>query len=178
MHSTRLCRPLPIWVPRTLAAGAIGLAICFAVSAKTPSARATLVGSWRLTTYVDTPDGGDPVYAFGRNPIGLFIFTGDDHVSISIMRNPPDVSSPTSDVDPDACLPGWYCAYFGTYTVDFAKGEWITHVVGGNIPAYLNTDQRRTFTLSGEQLTIKESYLEGDRHVSGLRVLVRESGPR
>src|SRR5947208_8495028 len=29
---------------------------------------------------------------------------------------------------------GWYCSYFGTYTVDYKRGIWITHVVGGNIP--------------------------------------------
>lgn len=139
-----------------------------------PPERATLVGSWRLTTYMDTPEGGEPVYAYGRNPIGLFIFTADGHVSINIMRNPPDVNAPTTDPDPDACSPVWYCAYFGTYSVDLAKGEWITHVVGGNIPAYLNTDQRRTFTLHGDQLTIHESYLEGGKRVYAVRVLVRE----
>jgi len=47
---------------------------------------------------------------------------------------------------PDACIPGWYCAYFGTYTVDTKTGVWVTHVLSANAPRYLNTDQPRHFT--------------------------------
>jgi hypothetical protein len=68
-----------------------------------------------LVKYVDTPDDGEPIFAFGRHPVGFFIFTAGGHVAFSIMRNPPDIAKPTSDPDPDACIPGWYCAYFGTY---------------------------------------------------------------
>jgi hypothetical protein len=132
-----------------------------------------LVGSWQLLSYVDAPEGAEPIRAFGNKPIGLFIFTADGHVSINIMRNPPDVASPTADPDPDACLPGWYCSYFGTYTVDTVKGAWTTHVLGGNIPAYIGTDQSRTFTISDDRLVIAESYMQGDRRVHAERILVR-----
>jgi hypothetical protein len=43
-------------------------------------------------------------------------------------------------------------AYFGTYTVDYERSTWITHVLGTNIPAYLNADQPRTFKLKGDTL--------------------------
>jgi hypothetical protein len=94
------------------------------------------------------------------------------------MRNPPDVTAATTDPDPDACIPGWYCSYFGTYTVDAKKGVWITHVIGGNIPTYLGTDQPRSFTLSGDKLVIWESYQKGDKRVEAERVLIRERGSR
>ena len=98
-----------------------------AVSAKNP-----LVGTWQLEQYVDTPEGGAPVYAFGNRPVGLFVFTADGHVSISLMRNPPAVGTESSDPDPDACIPAWYCSYFGTYRYDPAGPSWTTHVTGGN----------------------------------------------
>jgi Lipocalin-like domain len=136
----------------------------------------SLVGTWHLVRYLDTPEGGPPVYAFGNPPAGLFIFTADGHVSISIMRNPPDIDALSTDPDPEACIPGWYCAYFGTYTVNYERGIWVTHVLGGNIPAYLGTDQSRTFRLEGDTLTILESYTAGGQHFRAERVLRRDTG--
>ena len=135
--------------------------------------RNPLVGTWHLVRYVDTPEGGAPIQAYGTEPIGLFIFTSDGHVSISIMRNPPDITAATTDPDPEACIPGWDCAYFGTYTVNYERGIWVTHVLGGNIPAYLGTDQPRTFTINGNTLTVSETHMEGDKQVRAERVLRR-----
>ena len=134
-----------------------------------------LVGTWHLVRYVDTPEGGTPVQPFGNSPAGLFVFTADGNVSISIMRNPPEITAATTDPDPDACIPGWYCSYFGTYTVDYKRGIWITHVVGGNIPAYLGTDQPRSFTIAHDTLTIAETYMQGAQRVRAERVLVRSA---
>ena len=122
------------------------------------STKNALVGTWQLEEYVDAPDGGTPVYAFGNPPIGLFVFTVDGHVSISLMRNPPAVGTATSDPDPDACIPTWYCSYFGTYRYDPHGPSWTTHVLGGNIPNYLGTEQHRTFEIKGDLLTISETY--------------------
>lgn len=159
----------------TVALCAVGLA----ASASAPEpAGSSLVGTWRLVSYVDTPDGSAPILAFGLEPRGLFIFTADGHVSISIMRNPPDITAVTTDPDPEACIPGWYCSYFGTYSVDVKKGVWITHVMGGNIPAYLGIDQPRSFSIHGDRLVISESYQQGDRRVRAERVLIREPGSR
>jgi Lipocalin-like domain len=137
-----------------------------------------LIGTWRLVRYVDTPEGEAPIQAYGAAPVGLFIFTADGHVSINIMRNPPAVGIATTDPDPDACIPGWYCSYFGTYVVDRDKSVWVTHVLGGNIPAYLGTDQMRSFTIHGDRLVISETYLENSKRVRGERELVREAPGR
>ena len=130
-----------------------------------------LVGAWTLQRYVDTPDGGAPIYAFGVRPVGLFVFTADGHVSISLMRNPPAVGAPTSDPDPDACVPSWYCSYFGTYTYDPSGPSWTTLVIGANIPSYLGTNQRRSFTIKGSLLTISETYAAGGKTFRAQRVL-------
>jgi hypothetical protein len=133
-----------------------------------------LVGAWRLVSYVDTPEGAAPIYAFGKEPIGLWIFTADGHFSISIMRNPPDINTSTTDPDPDACIPGWYCTYFGTYTVSGRGGLWVAHVIGSNIPTFIGTDQTRAFSIRGNKLVVSEQYLEGGKRVHTQRVLVRE----
>jgi hypothetical protein len=136
-----------------------------------------LIGAWVLVKYVDTPENGEPIFAFGKEPVGHFIFTAGEHVAFSIMRNPPDIENPTSDPDPDACIPGWYCAYFGTYTVDIKHGVWVTHVQGANIPGFLNTDQPRHFTINGNTLVVSETYLNGGTRMKAERVFVREAAP-
>ena len=134
-----------------------------------------LIGTWLLVRYVDTPDNGEPILAFGTKPIGHFIFTPGGHVAFSIMRNPPDADSPTSDPDPDACIPVWYCAYFGTYTVDTKRGVWITHVLSANIPGFLNTEQPRHFKVDGNRLVVSDDYVNGSVHIKTERIFVRET---
>lgn len=140
-----------------------------AATAKNP-----LVGAWELEEYVDVPEGGAPVYAFGNPPTGLFVFTADGHASISLMRNPPAVGTESSDLDPDACMPVWYCSYFGTYRYNSAGPSWTTHVTGGNIPNYLGTVQQRTFKIKGDLLTVSEIYHSADgKRVQAKRVMRR-----
>lgn len=132
-----------------------------------------LVGTWQFEQYVDAPEGGAPVYAFGNPPIGPFVFTADGHVSISLMRNPPSVGTKSSDPDPDACIPAWYCSYFGTYRYDPKGSRWITHVTGANIPNYLNTDLPRSFAIKGDMLIISETYSADGKTFRAKRVLLR-----
>ena len=139
MSTSRIHQPTPprrfsLQLRAAVAVCAVGLVVSASAAEHIGS---SLVGTWRLVSYVDTPDGAAPIFAFGAEPRGLFIFTMDGHVSISIMRNPPDTNVATTDPDPEACIPGWYCSYFGTYTVDEKKGVWVTRVLGANIPAYL-----------------------------------------
>ena len=133
-----------------------------------------LVGSWRLERYVDTPEGAAPFFAFGENPVGLFVFTADGYASFHLMRNPSAAEPAGSDPDPNACVPIWYCSYFGTYTYDAAGESWITHVLGGNVPSYIGTDQPRSFRIDGDRLIISYGYEADGRTVRGERVLIRQ----
>lgn len=144
--------------------------------AKAPAAAKSaenLVGVWQLMRYVDTPDGAPAIYAFGEKPVGQFVFTKEGQFSINIMRNPPAPATASVDIDPDACIPVWYCSYFGTYKLADNGRQWVAHVDGGNIPSYINTSQTRSFEMSGQRMIIRESYEEGGRTVRAERVLER-----
>ncbi len=154
---------------------ALALAAC---AQSEPPSPPPLVGAWRLVEYVDTPEGGAPVRAFGEQPGGMFVFSADGHASISIMRNPPQPDAAITDPDPDACVPEWYCSYFGTYTIDAANSAWTVRVEGGNIPSFIGTDQTRSFTIEGDRLTLSGEYDEGGRNVRFERVLVRATATR
>jgi len=147
------------------------LAGCNASSSPVPGQPDPLVGAWELVSYTDTPDGGAPVSYFGERPIGLLVFTAGGHVSISLMHNPPGKADASADADPDACVPDWYCSYFGTYSYDPSGPSWTTHVTGGNIPNYLGTDQQRHFEMHGNELTISETFTAEGRTWRGKRVL-------
>jgi hypothetical protein len=151
------------------------LATSSAAAAAQP-AENPLVGAWTLEKYVDTPEGGEPVFVFGEQPSGLFVFTADGHVSISLMRNPPE-AAPGLDPDPDGCVPDWFCAYYGTYDYDPAESAWTTHVAGANIPNYIGTDQRRRFRIEGDRLIISETFQLQGRTVQAERVLRRLGVP-
>lgn len=149
------------------------LALAASQPAPPPVQSNPLLGTWKLEQYVDVPEGGVPVHAFGNPPVGLFVFTADGHASISLMRNPPAIDVPSDDPDPDACIPAWYCSYFGTYRYDRSGPSWTVHVTGGNIPNYLGTDQRRSFRIEGDVLTISETYSADGKTIHAKRVLRR-----
>ncbi len=136
--------------------------------------RTSIVGTWRLVTYTDTPEGSTAIQAFGAEPIGYFVFTVDGHAYVNFMRNPPDIAAPSADPDPDACIPVWYCSYFGTYSVDLKNSDYLIHVLGSNVPTFIGTDQKRHFSLHGDELVIAEVYQEGKQLVHTYRKLVRE----
>ncbi|MES2899740.1 MAG: lipocalin-like domain-containing protein [Pseudomonadota bacterium] len=134
-----------------------------------------LVGSWRLVSYTDTPKGGKALKAFGESPIGQFVFTDDGHISVHLMHNPPAPKNADVDPDPDACVPAWYCAYFGTYAYNAGDSTWTTRVVGGNIVTYIGTDQKRKFTIKDGRLIISETYTVDGVSYFGERILVRST---
>src|SRR5580658_1812581 len=125
------------------------LALCGVVTlcAAAGDTASLLVGTWKLVRFVDTPEGGEPIYEHGLHPVGQFIYTADGHVSVHIMHDP-------SDPNPQPQVPGLepsrrYVAYFGTYTVSTEEGVVIHHITGSNRPSEINTDQRRPFRLQG-----------------------------
>ena len=151
--------------------------LCLAASAgaqdKVDDPTNPLVGAWALERYVDTPEGGAPILAFGENPRGMFIFTADGQVSISLMRDPAGGAPADADLDPDGCTPDWYCSYFGTYSYDPTGPSWTTLVTGGNVANYIGTEQRRSFTIDGDRLIISEAYSSRGTQFRAERVLRR-----
>ena len=118
-----------------------------------------LVGTWRFIEITDTDSTGTPIQYYGDKPCGYILYTATGQVSVHIAR------CPTSDTSPPE-LAATYNGYFGTYTVNEARGL-VTHQVdGGSAPEYIGTIQQRPFKVTGDTLTL------GDGR-SWKRVLVR-----
>lgn len=59
-----------------------------------------------------------------------------------------------NDPPPPSTTADGYLAYFGTYTVDDARGEFTSVVVASLNPKLIGTRQTRAFKISGRTMTV------------------------
>jgi len=159
----------------------VGLAIVSMLAwlgpAQSLSPPGPIVGSWRLVRYEDRPGSGPAAFPFGKNPKGLLIYGPAGEMSIQIMKQPhPKVASGDEEkVTPleKQSLFDAYMAYFGTYSVEAARGVVIHHVEGDLWSVFDGKDEERPFELSGDRLTIKTRWQSGGRDWTGIREFER-----
>jgi hypothetical protein len=98
----------------------------------------------------------------------LLIYDATRHMSIQVMKVPhPKVASGDDEkVTPEetAALFDAYTAYFGTYTVDAARGVVIHHVEGDLADVFIGRDEEWPYELAGDRLLLKPRWeSEGKR---------------
>lgn len=138
---------------------------------------APLVGTWRLVSYEDKPPSGAAVFPYGPEPKGLLMYDDSGHMSIQLMKRPhPGVASgDDSRVTPEEkqALYDAYVAYFGTYTVDAARGVVIHHVEADLADVFIGNDEERPFVLRGDKLVISPRWKQDGGEWHGTRVFER-----
>lgn len=123
-----------------------------------------LTGTWRLVEFWDRDSLPAPKrYLYGERPTGYFVYDPSGHVSIQIQQGPTplvigeargeDWFREASLEELRAMVAG-YRAYFGTYTVDTARGVVVHQVEGDSRALYTGTPQHRRFRLDGDSLII------------------------
>jgi hypothetical protein len=136
---------------------ALGLALMpgSAVSQQ-KSLKDQLVGAWTLvSTKYKFPDG-KTVDTFGPNPRGTMILDASGHMALINMRTslPKFAANDRTKGTPEenkAIVEGSFVV-FGTYTVNESDHTLITHVGGSTFPNFDGADQKRSFTLAGDEL--------------------------
>ena len=131
-----------------------------------------LVGVWRVVRFCDVDSSGRETQPFGPGPVGYFIYTPSGELSIQVMRTPPIPRFVTDAAPTNSELQGLfhsYFGYFGTYTVT-SDTTVVHHVLGGDIPQYIGTDQRRPYWIWGAH---RDSLSIGSRRGRACRLLVR-----
>ena len=107
----------------------------------------SIVGTWRVVAFETHNADGTVIKEFGDKPLGYFIYDATGHLAIQVMENPAKNDPPKA------------FAYFGTYTVDAAKGIVIHHVEGAvgdpKVREYIGKDERRPFRFEGDHLIIE-----------------------
>ena len=107
-----------------------------------------VVGTWRLVSFErEYQAGGEREYPMGKAPTGYILFLPEGRMAVIITGE--GRTAPTTDQD-RAGLYNSLVAYTGRYRVDGDK--WITTLDVSANPAWVGTEQTRSFRVSGDRL--------------------------
>lgn len=136
----------------TLAAVCLGLAL--PAGNAIAEQKGPLTGSWSLVSATVVKDGKNADF-YGANPLGSMTFDAAGHFSVVITR--ADVAKfasnnrETGTADENKAATQGSIAYFGNYSADAGTAN--LHIDGSSFPNWRGTDQKRTFTVSGDDLS-------------------------
>jgi hypothetical protein len=107
-----------------------------------------IVGTWRLVSFErEYQAGGEREYPMGKAPTGYILFLPEGRMTVVITGE--GRTAPTTDQD-RAGLYNTLVAYTGRYRVDSDK--WITTLDVSANPAWVGTEQTRSFRVDGNRL--------------------------
>lgn len=110
--------------------------------------RAPIVGNWRLVSFErEFQATGEREYPMGKAPTGYILFLPEGRMAVVITGE--GRKAPATDQD-RAGLFNSLVAYTGAYRVDGDK--WITTVDVSANPAWVGTEQTRSFRVTGDRL--------------------------
>ncbi len=120
------------------------------------SKKEELIGTWKFTATTGERKDGTKFDLFGPNPNGVIIFHPDGHFALINTRpgRPKYAGHNRMEGTPEeykATVQG-SIAYFGTYTVDDVNSTFSFHIDGSTFPDYEGTNQKRPFTIVGDEL--------------------------
>lgn len=121
---------------------------------------ASLVGTWKLVSVTATTDKGDVDKAvLGENPSGLLSYTANGRMMEIISedgRKPLSIADRVAaPAEERARAYSTFMAYAGRYA--FTCDRVVTHVEIASLQNWVNTEQTRFVTLSGNRLTVRST---------------------
>jgi len=107
-----------------------------------------IVGVWKLVSFErEYQAGGEREYPMGKAPTGYIIFLPEGRMTVVITGE--GRTAPTTDQD-RAGLYNTLVAYTGRYRIEGDK--WITTLDVSANPAWVGTEQARSFRIDGNRL--------------------------
>jgi hypothetical protein len=115
-------------------------------------------GIWKLLSCELQDDDGSIYYPYGKNVSGLVVLDARGCFSAHVLSmNRPNFRAPDplggTQKEIEAAFRG-YIGYYGTFTIDKAKGIIITHVNGASFPNWIGSDQVRHYESHGDRMTL------------------------
>jgi hypothetical protein len=112
----------------------------------------SLVGTWRLVSFVKTDGQGGVRQYWDEQATGLIVYTADGHVSAQLYDGRrPALGKEWARVEPDAAKTSFVglVTYYGRYSVDPEKST-VTHTVEGAMsPDWVGTRLVRSYRFLG-----------------------------
>jgi len=123
---------------------------------KAADAKKQIVGVWKTVSDINKGSDGVVRSAFGPNPKGVFIFTASGrYASINTRPDIPKFASGNrmqGTADENKAVVQGSIAHFGTYSISPDGKVLILKVEGGTWPSWVGSEQKRDFTLAGDEL--------------------------
>ena len=141
-----------------LTLGALGLLFLGVVLAAGDAFAQTakeLVGTWTLVSAV-TEQGGTKTDTFGPNAKGILMVDANGRYVIAFARaDLPKIASnnrTTATPEENKAIVGGSLTHFGTISVNAADKTFTFKIETATFPNWSGTEQKRPFTISGDQL--------------------------
>jgi hypothetical protein len=132
------------------------LFICFGAAGAEAQTAQDLVGTWTLAS-ATIRSGEVKMDMFGPDPSGTLMFGRDGHYALIFLRR--DLPKLTSNnrlsqtVEESRDITKGSIAHFGTYAVDETGKFLVLRIESSTFPNWAGAEQRRPFSLSGDELT-------------------------
>ena len=135
------------------------LLLVAAISMPMAAQDASPLGTWRLVSYhTETPDG-TRTFPLGEDVAGIAMYLPNGRVSIQFMRKDRPLFKSgdawRGTLEEERAAFEGYFAYTGRYTIDAARSRVTHHIEICSAPNYVGTNLERTFTVSGDRLTLR-----------------------
>jgi hypothetical protein len=121
----------------------------------------SLVGTWKLVSFEDALPSGECKHPYGKNPIGLLIYTATGHMSVQIMsRDRQPVSEGSFDeisANEIKDAVAGFTGFCGTYSVDSGNRIVVHRVECHVLPGSVGKELRRAYELDDDRLVLKPS---------------------
>ena len=129
---------------------------CLAVPRADAQTAQEIVGTWTLVSAV-IQSGNVNIEAFGSNPRGTLVLGSDGRYAIIFLRRDlPKIASNnrlSQTADESRTIAKGSIAHFGTYRVDETGKFLVFRIESSTFPNWNGAEQRRPFSLSGDELT-------------------------
>jgi Lipocalin-like domain len=132
------------------------LFICFGAAGAEAQTAQDLVGTWTLAS-ATIRLGEVKMDMFGPDPSGTLMFGRDGHYALIFLRR--DLPKLTSNnrlsqtLEESRDITKGSIAHFGTYRVDATGKFLVLRIESSTFPNWAGAEQRRPFSLSGDELT-------------------------
>ena len=157
-----------------LVAAASAVCACLAAPRADAQTSQDLVGTWTLVSAV-VQSGDVKMDAFGPDPSGTLVFDSSGRYALIFLRRDlPKIASNnrlSQTADESRTIAKGSIAHFGTYRVDESGKFLVFRVESSTFPNWTGAEQRRPFSLSGDELT----YISPGSFGVAVRVVVRRA---
>ena len=124
------------------------------------SDRAAINGVWQLASFEQNESDGNVSHPYGDMPVGRLTLDAAGRLSVVVMK-PGRVASvnstaaiATASAEDLRQIADGFMAYYGSFEVDDTSKTLTTKVEACTIPAWTGSEQKRTYELTGDMLTL------------------------